>query len=154
MLKRGLKLYLKVIRVLDVKCTIYTNYHPHTHKDKTQPTNQRRVQDFLNQEQIPFFWRAETRPKSARFISVQSKKNCPWEGEGLEYLIIDKEILVLASAPYASNESFLHPGQKNNISNFIRGIFPLRPTAPHASATNQLTHSRMKSIKHHKVRMK
>ena len=39
------------------------------------------------------------------------------------YLIVTKEKLVLASASYASHESFSHQGQKNTILNFIMGIF-------------------------------
>ena len=42
------------------------------------------------------------------------------EREGGEYLIITKEILILASASYAPHESFFHQGQKHTISNFIR----------------------------------
>ena len=39
-----------------------------------------------------------------------------------EYLIISKESLVLAFAPY---ERFFYHRQKLNISKFIRGIYPL-----------------------------
>ena len=42
--------------------------------------------------------------------------------DGAEYIIITKERLVLASAPYAPNESFYHQAQKHTILNFIRGI--------------------------------
>ena len=43
--------------------------------------------------------------------------------EGVDYLIITKERLVLASAHMPSKESFFHKGQKHTISNFFRGIF-------------------------------
>ena len=51
-------------------------------------------------------------------------------GGGSEYLIVTKIRLVLVSTP--SRELF-YQGQKYNISNFIRGICPLYPTAVHAS---------------------
>ena len=49
--------------------------------------------------------------------------------------------LVLASA----YESFFHQGQKHNISNIIRGIYPLCPTARHASVDPYIHN---KTIKH------
>jgi hypothetical protein len=48
---------------------------------------------------------------------------------GAEYLIITKERLVLVFVHYDPIESFFHQGQKYTISNFIRGIWPLCPTA-------------------------
>ena len=97
-------------------------------------SNQRRVQDFFHLGEISFLGgaeifssEAEKRPKSEQKFSASSKKIYFWgitykrDGAwGGEYLIIAKEKLVLASAPY---ESFFPLGQEHTISNFIRGIF-------------------------------
>ena len=48
---------------------------------------------------------------------------------GTKHLIITKERLVLASVPYAPNESFFHEGQKFTILNFIRDIIRERAYA-------------------------
>ena len=41
-------------------------------------------------------------------------------GGGAEYLIINKERIVLASANFAPHERFFHQGQKHTTINFIR----------------------------------
>ena len=56
---------------------------------------------------------------------IRSKIDCPYKQisiPGAEYLIKTNERLALTSAPYATNDSFFHQGQKHTILNFIRGI--------------------------------
>ena len=90
---------------------------------------------FIFQEGQKYFQKEQNRARGAqKFLTpltfVLFLGHNRQEGEGVEYLIIAKERLVLVSAPFAPHDSFIHQGHTNLIS--IMGRFIRGHNAPYA----------------------